>query len=48
MRKLGTLHLLGQAVDVAAETVIYSPPAGDPLRVVPASRERGSRVSTLL
>ncbi len=49
--ELGVLHLLGQAVDVSAETVIYSPPARaltrDLLRKAPAaSREDVQRLAS--
>lgn len=48
---LGVLHLLGQAVDVSAATVIYSPPARalthDLLRKAPAaSREDVQRLAS--
>ena len=49
--ELGVVHLLGQAVDVSAETVIYSPPARaltrDLLRKAPAaSREDVQRLAS--
>jgi len=49
--ELGTVHLLGQAVDVSAETVIYSPMARsltrDLLRVAPAAtREDVQRLAS--